>query len=48
MQKNLNETGRLLANSEEELKKCRYVLKEKEFIIFEQKKAGTHQYILDF
>ncbi|XWS59472.1 hypothetical protein CRYUN_Cryun08bG0125000 [Craigia yunnanensis] len=38
-EKNLNETSKLLANSEEELKKCRYVLKEKEFIIFEQKKA---------
>ncbi|OMO68330.1 hypothetical protein COLO4_29695 [Corchorus olitorius] len=38
-EKNLNETRKLLANSEEELKKCRYVLKEKEFIISEQKKA---------
>ncbi|GMI96676.1 hypothetical protein like AT2G36200 [Hibiscus trionum] len=36
---NLNETAKLLANSEEELKKCHYVLKEKEFIICEQKKA---------
>ncbi|XP_022767048.1 kinesin-like protein KIN-5C [Durio zibethinus] len=38
-EKNLNETSKLLANSEEELKKCLYVLKEKEFIISEQKKA---------
>ncbi|XWS56012.1 hypothetical protein CRYUN_Cryun09bG0050000 [Craigia yunnanensis] len=38
-EKNLNETSKLLANSEEELKMCRYVLKEKEFIISEQKKA---------
>ncbi|XP_039042768.1 kinesin-like protein KIN-5C [Hibiscus syriacus] len=36
---NLNETVKLLANSEEELKKCHYMLKEKEFIICEQKKA---------
>ncbi|GMI71066.1 hypothetical protein like AT2G36200 [Hibiscus trionum] len=36
---NLNETVKLLANSEEELKKCHYVLKEKDFIICEQKKA---------
>ncbi|XP_039030627.1 kinesin-like protein KIN-5C [Hibiscus syriacus] len=36
---NLNETVKLLANSEEELKKSQYVLKEKEFIICEQKKA---------
>ncbi|MBA0793451.1 hypothetical protein Gohar_017855, partial [Gossypium harknessii] len=38
-EKNLNETSKLLANSEEELKKCRYVLKEKEFIISQQKQA---------
>ncbi|XP_021289820.1 kinesin-like protein KIN-5C [Herrania umbratica] len=38
-EKNLNETSKLLANSEEELKKCRYVLREKEYIISEQKKA---------
>ncbi|XWS43400.1 hypothetical protein CRYUN_Cryun16bG0100200 [Craigia yunnanensis] len=38
-EKNLNKTSKLLANSEEELKKCCYVLKEKEFIISEQKKA---------
>jgi hypothetical protein len=30
----------LLGNREEELKKCRYTLNEKEFIISEQKKAG--------
>ncbi|GMI71067.1 hypothetical protein like AT2G36200 [Hibiscus trionum] len=40
-EKNLNETVKLLANSEEELNKCHYVLKEKEFIICEQKKAET-------
>ncbi|XVF76179.1 hypothetical protein PTKIN_Ptkin13bG0245800 [Pterospermum kingtungense] len=38
-EKNLNETSRLLANSQEELKKCHYELEEKEFIISEQKKA---------
>ncbi|KAE8676888.1 kinesin-like protein [Hibiscus syriacus] len=38
-EKNLNETVKLLANSEEELKKCHYVLNEKEFIICELKKA---------
>jgi kinesin family protein 11 len=39
-QKNLNQTSKLLANTEEELKKCQYALKEKSFIIFEQRKAG--------
>ncbi|KAB2066288.1 hypothetical protein ES319_A09G149900v1 [Gossypium barbadense] len=38
-EKNLNETVKLLANSEEELKKCCYELEEKEFVICEQKKA---------
>ncbi|OIW21401.1 hypothetical protein TanjilG_02568 [Lupinus angustifolius] len=38
-QKNLNKTSRLLANSEEEVKKCQYTLKEKDFIISEQRKA---------
>jgi hypothetical protein len=39
-QKNLNKTSKLLGNREEELKKCRYTLNEKEFIISEQRKAG--------
>lgn len=39
-QKNLNKTSKLLANTEEELKKCHYTLKEKDFIISEQRKAG--------
>lgn len=43
-QKNLNKTAKLLANAEEELKKCRYSLKEKDFIISEQKKAGMHDF----
>ena len=36
----------LLDNTQEELKKCRYILKEKDFIISEQRKAEnalTHQ-----
>ncbi|GAU49062.1 hypothetical protein TSUD_25200, partial [Trifolium subterraneum] len=35
----LRQTSILLANTEEELKKCRYTLKEKDFIISEQRKA---------
>ncbi|XP_057425345.1 kinesin-like protein KIN-5C [Lotus japonicus] len=45
-EKNLNKKSILLANTEEELKKCRYTLKEKDFIISEQRKAEnalTHQ-----
>ncbi|KAJ1375875.1 P-loop containing nucleoside triphosphate hydrolase, partial [Sesbania bispinosa] len=45
-EKKLNKTSILLANTEEELKKCRYTLKEKDFIISEQRKAEnalTHQ-----
>uniref|UniRef100_A0A7N0UUH3 Kinesin motor domain-containing protein n=1 Tax=Kalanchoe fedtschenkoi TaxID=63787 RepID=A0A7N0UUH3_KALFE len=38
-EKDLNHTNTLLSNSEEELKRCRYSLKEKDFIISEQKKA---------
>ncbi|KAE9621749.1 putative plus-end-directed kinesin ATPase [Lupinus albus] len=38
-EKTLNKTSRLLANSEEEVKKCQYTLKEKDFIISEQRKA---------
>ncbi|KAF3441637.1 hypothetical protein FNV43_RR15552 [Rhamnella rubrinervis] len=38
-EKNLNQTSKLLANSEEELRKCRYGLKERDFIIYEQRKA---------
>ncbi|KAM7526033.1 hypothetical protein LguiA_015935 [Lonicera macranthoides] len=38
-QKNLNQTSKLLANTEEELKRCQYALKERDFIISEQKKA---------
>ncbi|KAK7337255.1 hypothetical protein VNO77_17820 [Canavalia gladiata] len=38
-EKNLNKTSKLLANTEEELKKCQYTLKEKDFIISEQRKA---------
>lgn len=43
MQKNLNQTGKLLANTEEEVKKCWYALKEKDFVISEQRKAGVHE-----
>ncbi|XP_062112736.1 kinesin-like protein KIN-5C [Humulus lupulus] len=38
-EKNLNQTSKLLANTEEELRKCHYSLKERDFIISEQKKA---------
>lgn len=38
-EKTLNQTSTLLANTEEELKKCRYTLREKDFIISEQRKA---------
>ncbi|KAL8259949.1 hypothetical protein R6Q59_027902 [Mikania micrantha] len=36
----LNQTNNVLAITEETLKKCQYALKEREFIIHEQKKAG--------
>ncbi|KAK2400964.1 Kinesin-like protein KIN-5C [Trifolium repens] len=45
-EKNLKQTSILLSYTEEELKKCRYTLKEKDFIISEQRKAEnalTHQ-----
>ncbi|KAK7378809.1 hypothetical protein VNO80_04257 [Phaseolus coccineus] len=38
-EKNLNKSSKLLANTEEELKKCQYTLKEKDFVISEQRKA---------
>ncbi|KAH6837815.1 P-loop containing nucleoside triphosphate hydrolases superfamily protein [Perilla frutescens var. hirtella] len=38
-QKDLDSTTKLLANSEDELKLCKYSLKERDFIISEQKKA---------
>ncbi|RDX94099.1 Kinesin-like protein KIN-5C, partial [Mucuna pruriens] len=38
-EKNLNKISKLLDNTEEELKKCQYTLKEKDFIISEQRKA---------
>ncbi|CAI0391696.1 unnamed protein product [Linum tenue] len=38
-ERNLLETSRLLANTEEELKKCRYTLNERDFVISEQRKA---------
>ncbi|CAL0317032.1 unnamed protein product [Lupinus luteus] len=45
-EKNLSKTSKLLADKEEELRKCWYSLKEKDFIISEQRKAEnalTHQ-----
>lgn len=48
MQKNLNQTSKLLANTEEELKRCQYALKERDFIILEQKKAGMLKYFWVF
>jgi len=44
MQKNFNQTIKLLTSTEEELKKCRYSLKERDFIISEQRKAGMIDY----
>lgn len=38
-QKHLSQTTSMLANAEEELRQCRYTLKEQDFIICEQKKA---------
>ncbi|KAI4348947.1 hypothetical protein L6164_009607 [Bauhinia variegata] len=38
---NLSKTTKLLANTEEELRKCQYTLKEKDFIISEQRKAES-------
>ncbi|KAL0410132.1 UNVERIFIED_CONTAM: Kinesin-like protein KIN-5C [Sesamum latifolium] len=38
-QKDLSETTKLLANTQDELKRCQYSLKERDFIISEQKKA---------
>ncbi|KAL0333495.1 UNVERIFIED_CONTAM: Kinesin-like protein KIN-5C [Sesamum angustifolium] len=38
-QKNLNLTSKLLANTEDDLKRCQYSLKERDFIILEQKRA---------
>ncbi|KAJ6425583.1 hypothetical protein OIU84_026207 [Salix udensis] len=38
-EKNFNQTIKLLMSTEEELKKCRYSLKERDFIISEQRKA---------
>ncbi|KAK4419401.1 Kinesin-like protein KIN-5C [Sesamum alatum] len=37
--KDLNETTKLLASTQDELKRCQYSLKERDFIISEQKKA---------
>ncbi|CAH9127774.1 unnamed protein product [Cuscuta epithymum] len=38
-QKDLNQTSKVLGNTEEELVQCQYALKERDFIISEQKKA---------
>ncbi|KAL1352124.1 hypothetical protein HN51_016106 [Arachis hypogaea] len=38
-QKNLNKTSELLTNTEDELRRCQYTVKEKDFIISEQRKA---------
>ena len=44
LQKNLNHTSKLLASTEEGLKRCQYALSQRDFIISEQRKAG----MLDF
>ncbi|KAJ4830125.1 Kinesin-like protein KIN-5C [Turnera subulata] len=38
-ERNLKHTSKLLSGTEEELKKCRYALKEREYVISEQRKA---------
>ncbi|CAH9063690.1 unnamed protein product [Cuscuta europaea] len=38
-QKDLNQTSKVLGNTEEELVQCQYALKERDFIISEQKRA---------
>ncbi|GFZ02508.1 P-loop containing nucleoside triphosphate hydrolases superfamily protein [Actinidia rufa] len=38
-EKNLNKTSKLLASTEDELRRCQYALEERDFIISEQKKA---------
>ncbi|XP_052174381.1 kinesin-like protein KIN-5C isoform X2 [Diospyros lotus] len=38
-QKNLNQTNKMLSSTEDELRRCQYALKERDFIISEQKKA---------
>lgn len=40
LQKQLNQTSKLLAYTEEQLRQNLYTLKERDFIISEQKKAG--------
>lgn len=40
LQKDLDLTSKLLANTEDELRVCKYSIKERDFIISEQKKAG--------
>jgi len=40
VQKSLNHTSKLLVTAKEDLKQLQYTLKEKDFIISEQKKAG--------
>nr|GMD03942.1 kinesin-like protein KIN-5C [Ipomoea batatas] len=40
LQKDLNQTTKLLVSTEEELRQCQYALKERDFIISEHKKAA--------
>lgn len=45
----MNQTIKLLTSTEEELRKYRYALKERDFIISEQRKAGMIDYsTIDF
>lgn len=39
-QKELEKTSNLLASTQESLRKCQYVVKERDFVISEQKRAG--------
>lgn len=40
MQKSLEHTSKLLATAREDMKQAQYTLKEKDFVISEQRKAG--------
>lgn len=42
LQKSLEHTSKLLAAAREDLKQTQYTLKQKDFVISEQKKAGLY------
>lgn len=45
-QKRLEDTSKLLVIAKDDVKRTQYALKEKDFIISEQRKAGELNYIL--